>query len=242
MSAKSSTSSNDRQHSPTGQPLSPSALSTRFASSPPAPHRSRRSRSRPHPIQHPQSPHRAPACTLNPRIFPSPIPRHAPTPCHRPHAASINARTDLPWPWWIPPPQTLMDGLSPSTPNNESQSCAASRSGPTMPAGDGRDGLERHVQGEVATGPSTGAARRAISPRTAPCAISRYDASWGCESLFVSISRNFHGKGSGVHEIGSTPVPGEPRAATVSAEPTYDPGREPGRAGRWIRLCSAGRL
>ena len=92
------------------------------------------------------------------------------------------------------PAQTLMDGLSPSTPNNESQSCAASRSGPTMPAGDGCDGLERHVQGEVATGPSTGAARRAISPRTTPCAISRYDASWGCESLFVSISRNFHGK------------------------------------------------
>ena len=49
--------------------------------------------------------------------------------------------------------KTLMDGLSPSTPNNESPSCEASRSGPTIPAGDGRDGLERHVQGEVATGP-----------------------------------------------------------------------------------------
>ena len=88
---------NDRQHSPTGQPLSPSALSTRFASSPPAPHRSRPLPLAPTPRTTPPIPSRAPAMPPQPSNLPLSHPNDAPTPCHRPHAASINARTDLRW-------------------------------------------------------------------------------------------------------------------------------------------------
>ena len=66
-------------------------------------------------------------------------------------------------------------------PRTMKMDCAASRRGPTMRASDGHVVLERHVQGEVATGPQTGAARRATLPQIVPCAVSREDASSGCE-------------------------------------------------------------
>ena len=65
-------------------------------------------------------------------------------------------------------------------PRTMKMDCAASRRGPTMRASDGHVVLERHVQGEVATGPQTGAARRATLPQIVPCAVSGEDASSGC--------------------------------------------------------------
>ena len=63
-----------------------------------------------------------------------------------------------------------------------------------MRVSDGYVALERRVQGEVATGPLTGAARRATLPQSISCAVSCADASSGCGVPFVPISDNFHGK------------------------------------------------
>ena len=125
--------------------------------------------------------------------------------------------------------QTLMVGAWPSTPDDENiaRHCVAV---PPPPYDAGRRRPRRsgtpHVQGEVATGPQTGAARRAILPRTlhrAPSAIETHPRVVEiCSSQVRVLSRQKTVRNS-TSSIATTPSTSSPRMTTVklSGVPDY---------------------